>query len=379
MMNNMKSYKMMAGTFLMAVLLLLMLSGCGNGQPTSDQPSNSLPFVSGSTGEEESSTIEPPESNTDDTDDTGFYSDMQFLLISHAQISYDSTLQTGNDTPENYFDIASPYESYSYYEDGSPLLHEVYYVEGGQYMERWEQDENGNITMFDGRNGNNRVVYIYDEDNHLIQEWGHDMNYRPDSVIIYDDYDEHGNYGSTVSIVPWGGSIVKEGGTWYDLDSLDYNEVRSTTHHYYTYEYDEAGRLTSIVRFNHDGSDRDTYTYEYDSQGNLIYEKNFYGDIYIREYHSNGAIALFQEKLGDSLLEEIVYDSHGNPISKYVGKYNETGGIITTYENEYDKSGNLVRRFTYDEEGNCKYYDIWRYIDMQSYLDNYNDYLVGLD
>lgn len=379
-MIDMKNFKRVFGTFLMAVLLLLMLSGCGNERLPSEQPRNSLPPMSGLTGEEESPTIESPESNTDDTDDTGLYSDRQFLLISHAQISCDSTLQTGYDTPENYFDIASPYESFAYYEDGSPLLHEVYYVTGGQYIERWEQDENGNVTMFDGGDGDTRIVNIYDEDNHLIQRWGH-WNYRPHSVTIYDGYDEHGNYGSKVEIRSAGGSIIKEGSTWYDLDSLNYNEVWSTTQYYYTHEYDETGRLISTTETHYDGlrNRTRTYKYEYDSHGNLIYEKNYSGDIYIREYHSNGAIALFQEKLGDSLLEEIVYDSHGNPISKFVGKYNETGGTITTYENEYDKNGNLVRRFTYDEEGNCKYYDIWRYIDMQSYLDNYNDYLVGLD
>lgn len=354
------------------LILLLMLCGCGNS--VSSPPSTNTSIAN---SDYESNAAQSSENSEKSDINTGTYSDTQFLLVAHATISYDPTLIKKNDIPGDYWDIASPYENYTYYNDGTPLVHQIAYT-GTFYEERWLKDENGNVTEFDGITGDDRIVYMYDNDNRLIQEWQH-KNYWPSSVTMYSDYDEHGNYGIIEKITSWGGSLYKQGDPWYDLDYIDYDEVRSTTHYYYTYEYDETERLTSVVRTNHDGSGRSTYIYEYDSQGNLIYEKNYSGDIYLREYHSNGAIALFQEMLGDSLLEEVAYDSHGNPISKFVGRYNETGGTTTTYENEYDENGNLVRRFTYDEEGNCKYYDIWQYVDIQSYLDNYDDYMAFND
>lgn len=171
-----------------------------------------------------------------------------------------------------------------------------------------------------------------------------------------------------------GGSIFKQGDPWYDLDYIDYEEVRSTTYHYYTHEYDEMGRLISTTETRYDGSNKRTHTYEYDSKGNLIYEYNS-GVEYIREYHSNGEIALLQVRWGDQLKEEIVYDTHGNPISKF-SELDYTG-TNTTYKNEYDKYGNLVRQYTYNEEGECKYYDIWQYIDKESYLKDIGTFLLS--
>lgn len=365
----MKNFKRATVIFINMILVLMMLSGCSNRQAASNQPNSSSSPTNASTDSEEQSSIsvdstpdlglsdDPAEKTTDET-----YSNRNFFLISHATVSDNSVFNPRNDTPEDYFDVASPYESYSYYEDGSPLLHKVFYKEGGYYEERWEQDENGNVIMYEGRTGNDQIAYMYDDDNHLIQEWEH-RNYWPSSVTIYGDYDKHGNYGSTEKITSWGGSLFKQGDPWYNLDYIDYEEVQSTTHYYYAHEYDEAGRLTSVVRTNHDGSKRSIHTYEYDSQGNLIYEYDS-GDVYLREYHSNGEIALLQVKWRDQLKEEIVYDTHGNPISKF-SELDYTG-TITTYENEYDINGNLVRRFTYDEEGNCKSYDIWRYGDEET-------------
>lgn len=344
------------------ILIFLMLCGCGNSiaSPSSTNGntinSNNSSIVQSSeedSGEEDGINAEP-------------YSDMQFFVIDHARISYDPKLIEKNDRPGDYFEIASPYESYSYYEDGSPLLHEVFYKEGGYYEERWVQDEHGNVTMFDGRTGNDQITYVYDDNNHLIQEWEH-RNYWPSSVTIYGDYDEHGNYGSTKKITAWGRSIFKQGDPWYDLDYIDYGEVRSITRHFYTHEYDEIGRLISTTETRYDGSNERTHTYEYDSEGNLIYEYDS-GYEYIREYHSNGEISLFQKKSRGELEEETVYDSHGNPIK------NMDDGILTTYENEYDKYGNLVRQYTYNEEGECKYYDIWQYIDKETYLKDINTY-----
>lgn len=346
------------------VLIFLMLCGCGASLSSTDTKT----MNSGNNNIVQSSEEDLRE---EDNINTESYSDTQFFVIDHAKISYDSTLIKKDDRPGDYFEIASPYESYSYYEDGSPLLHEVFYKEGGYYEERWEQDENGNVTMFDGRTGDDQIVYIYDDNNHLIQEWCH-SNYWPSSVTIYGDYDEYGNYGSTEEITSWGGSIFKQGDPWYDLDYIDYEEVRSTTYHYYTHEYDEIGRLISTTETRYDGSDKKTHTYEYDSQGNLVHEY-VSGQEYIREYHSNGEIALLQVKWGDQLKEEIVYDNHGNPISKF-SELDYTG-TNTTYKNEYDLNGNLVRQFTYDEKGNCKYYDIWQYVDEQTYIENYSDYL----
>ena len=389
----MRKAKSITAIFMAVILSLLTLSSCGNKQSASNQPNSSSSPTNVSASDEEQSSMsmesttsaDLPEGLTNELTGTALsdddskkndievYSDKNFFLISHATVSNNSVVNPGNDTPEDYFDVASPYESFSYYEDGSPLSHEVHYVEGGYYEERWERDENGNVTRFDGHTGNSQVVYIYDEDNHLIQEWGHDVNYRPDSVTIYDDYDEHGNYGSTKKITSWGGgSLFKQGDPWYNLDYIDYEDLPSTTHHYYKHEYDEMGRLISTTETRYDGSGRRTHTYEYDSQGNLVYEYDS-GDEYIREYHGNGEIALLQVKWRDQLKEEIVYDTHGNPISKFSEL--DYAGTITTYENEYDINGNLVRRFTYDEEGNCKCYDIWRYIDEQSYIENYIDYI----
>jgi len=361
------------------VMILVTLSGCERKQASINQSENAL--SQNSVAEEESNdknegSMNQSQSQNDfETDDTEVFSKKEFLLIAHATVSYSSyssTLSSENDKPADYFDIASPYETYSYYEDSSPLLHEIHYdVEDLHYEERWEKDENGNISMFDGRTGDDQIAYMYDDNNHLIQEWRH-RNYWPSSVTIYSDYDEHGNYGSTEEITSWGGSLFKQGDPWYDLDYIDYGEVRSTTHHYYKHEYDEMGRLISTTETRYDGSGKRTHTYEYDSQGNLVYEYDS-GDEYIREYHSNGEIALLQVKWRDQLKEEIVYDTHGNPISKFSEL--DYAGTITTYENEYDINGNLVRRFTYDKEGNCKYYDIWQYVDKQSYIENYADYL----
>lgn len=351
------------------VLIVLALCGCGN-SVSSSSSTDSKTMNSGNS----SSIVQSSEEDSSEKEDIDVesYSDTQFFLIDHARISYDPALLLKNDRPGDYFDIGSPYESYTYYEDGSPLFHEVFYKEGGYYTERWEQDENGNVTMFDGRTGSDRVVYIYDENNRLIQEWGHNTNYKPSSVTIYDEYDEHGNYGYSCWISGMTQyNLIKEGGTWYDLDSIvDFPEYRFA--YYYSYEYDEAGRLTSVVRERYDGSGRSTHTYEYDSHGNLVYEYHS-GDVYIREYHGNGEIAFLQKKWRDEIREETVYDLHGNPVK------NINDGKLTTYENEYDKYGNLIRQYTYDEEGNCKYYDIWQYIDRESYLKDIDIYMDFID
>ena len=337
------------------VLIFLLLCGCGN----SVASSSSTDTKTMNSGNNIIAKSNIGDLSGEDDIDAEPYSDIQFFVIDHARISYDPSLIKKNDRPGDYFDIASPYENYEYYEDGDLLEHQVAY-QGNFYVEHWEKDENGNITEFDGRTGDDRIAYMYDDNNRLIQEWRH-RNYWPSSVTIYEDYDEHGNYGSTIKITSWGGSIFKQGDPWYDLDYIDYEEVKATTHRYYTHEYDEKGRLISTTEKRHDGRDEGTHTYEYDSRGNLVYEYDS-GDEYIREYHSNGEIALLQKKWRDELEEETVYDSHGNPIK------NIDDGKLSIYENEYDKYGNLVRQYTYNEEGECKYYDIWQYVDKESYL-----------
>ena len=239
------------------------------------------------------------------------------------------------------------------------LMHEVHYVEGGYYTEWWQEDERGNVTDYEGRSASDRIHYVYDEDNHVIQEWGHNDNSYPKSVTIYDDYDEHGNYRYSRWIANMGNySLIKDGGTWYDLDSIDSMPDHYSTY-YYNYEYDDAGRLLKVERANYDGSSKSTHLYEYDEKGNLIFEKDS-TYTYIREYYSNGIIAKQTKFFSSSkeVVEDISYDMHGNPIS-----FTNDNGTTTTYQNEYDEHGNLVRQFTFNSEGKCKTYDIWRYND----------------
>lgn len=343
------------------LVVLLFLSGCESTNPAQNGNTNATSNLE----------TNPPDEEKDDAPE--IINDKKFFLFDHATIPYGFVTDFQIDGPIDYYDFARPYDSYYYDKNGNLWLHGIHTTVGDKadYGEFWQRDDKGNIITFEGEYLRDNIYYVYDEDNNLIQEWGHNDIGLPVSVTIYEDYDEHGNYRRSKSISnTLSSSLMKNNSSWYDLSGIDdYPDYQAT--YTYNYEYDDEGRVISKEQLSYEYYGERVVkrcTYEYDEHGNLIYEK-ISGDTYIREYHSNGKIASLTKYSNQEVDEQITYDLQGNPVKKV-----ESSGKVTNYANEYDAYGNLVRQITSDETGKGLYCDVWSYVEEQEYFDNYAYY-----
>ena len=162
----------------------------------------------------------------------------------------------------------------------------------------------------------------------------------------------------------------------------------------YTYEYNDANKVTKCIVTDKDGNIENVITYEYDDKQNLLREEKKDGkderlNMYVYEYDETGKLVKYQEYLTENTPYKIVeYDGNGNitkeetylSADSYMAnqyKYDDKNREIeckftsttskgesvytTTYDDEkhqatkvfnYSDGRTALERYTYDEAGN---------------------------
>lgn len=123
-----------------------------------------------------------------------------------------------------------------------------------------------------------------------------------------------------------------------------------------TYQYDQAGRLTTKTLYN--GSDAYTFTYAYDSFGRIVQQcyPNKYSVYY--DYDEQCNVARIRDNHDHVLFKNPQYDAHGRIISYEFGDdlhyerlYNDYGRVIDLV---YKKGTNTIlygEKYTFDSTG----------------------------
>ncbi len=292
----------------------------------------------------------------------------QYYPLTYCKVNIEDAKNIGKDKPIDYADTALIYETY--YGDSAGRLAEV--VSGGSSKtdenKVWLYDDKGNLIFYDENRwvydsieNQKRCNYEYDEKNNLIKEEQYNKKMGLESVILYLDYDENGNYTRREVIHSWDWDGLTYNGKTYS----DYDEWAK---YYYQHKYNDNGEKIATIesrKYLYGKWKQNEYYYEYDQYGNLIREKSPFVD-QRWQYDSEGNILQKEDaRLGTK--ETYTYDKNGNLLSYSYGTNDIT---IEKYKNKYDKHGNLVRRYTYiDDE--CKYYELWTYIPWEEWVDSF--------
>ncbi len=121
---------------------------------------------------------------------------------------------------------------------------------------------------------------------------------------------------------------------------------------YCEYEYDDKGDMTSLIRYDAEGSINIKSTFQYDENNVLRYRrdegKNVSTDTkytvdgeYV--YDVEGMLQKEISSYDDGTRIEMVYDKVGNVLS--YKRYNESGELRENVEYEYDSHGNITKEW----------------------------------
>ena len=210
-----------------------------------------------------------------------------------------------------------------------------------QYQTEYEYDSAGNQIRVlsyheDGTYSEYEFKYKYDDTGNLIE-----MISCEDGVIIGHEkyeYDEDGR-----------------------IKSLVYVGERSKN--VSVYQYDYYGNMTMEVIYSFYGEifNKNCFLYEYDKDGNLIKETHYRYDIFI-------GISEYMYDDSDNLIREVFYDTEGDSIWFRGYEYDKNGNIIeeTTLSHinkyEYDEQNNKTKEISYLADGSSmRYYSEFTY------------------
>lgn len=274
------------------------------------------------------------------------------------------------------------------YKDVEELLEHFYFVptegtfqsfstEGEEpllsYDHTFAYNEKGLLTQYD--RAGNTTVYVYDEQDRLLEERSTNAYYTHFTSYTYDG---HGN----VIKMSRGHSDKVE---YYEEYTYDEKGNRLTETHFskdpnaadlpfelpfrqelaYAYAYDEEGRVIRKERTCED--DKQVIEYRYDNTG-LLLEERFAqneGAAVVTTYVYDEAGRILRS-VSPKKEVNYTYDGHGN-LTRKESRTASVGGYdlsIDTYEYTYDESGNVIKQvvdlsgfksrvyeFVYDEDG----------------------------
>lgn len=159
-----------------------------------------------------------------------------------------------------------------------------------------------------------RKILEYNEKGFLISEKKYcQTEFGWDSEEVLIQYDENENYIG--EIINFNGSISE-----YKFEYTNYG---------YSEAYYENEKLTSLIKYDHNGNILYDYSAKYASDGNLISE--IIGE-YIENCYSE---TLYEKGQEGKLLSRICYDNDGVCLSEYNAEYRD-GKLVYETNNEYN-------------------------------------------
>lgn len=294
----MKNKKLILG---LALAACLAFTGCGNNASVTDEKSETtVASVSEEiTSSEETVSVEEVSPEDIEVEEETVLEEVP--EENKYRISSVTTISNG----EEYGTVPYEYDEqgrlikvgtmvYEYDENGNPTT--IYYYLDDACTQVWYKD-----------------LYEFDSENRKIKYTpiGYDMFTGKENVNDFETY-EYDDQGRLSKLIRYWGQIV-----------VDYGKPYSEQH----YQYDESGKLTELAYVNPttgESSSKDIY--EYDSFGNLIT---------VKTVEMDGTI--FREV-------KYTYDSEGRETSKTTSYYWDGVLEVDTIEtSEYDAEGRLVR------------------------------------
>lgn len=185
-------------------------------------------------------------------------------------------------------------------------------------LHTYAYDEVGNLVEENDDYRDYRYVYVYDENNKVV-EW---TRYRKDGTVHQHNTYQYDDKGNETMLVE------------------DYSEY----HFEYKSSYNDKGQLTEVV-CTRNGELFDTDTYVYDDQGRVL------------EFHDGGFSDYYYIYEGNTTRKQDV-ESNGNIHSEQVYTYDDNGKLI---KEEYFERGELSYYYEYKRDGNGKALEVCNY------------------
>ncbi|WP_055437542.1 hypothetical protein [Lacinutrix algicola] len=203
-------------------------------------------------------------------------------------------------------------ERYDVYDDNEKIIEYGQYDGEGNIYEitKIKKDESGNPikgTIFDSK-GNLKKYYATTIDNNgNVTEF---KNYNTDNELVYlqkNEYDTNGNVTSRIGGNPKSNKVFK-------------TEL----------EYNSKNEMIKKIKYNSDGTVKDTRNYKYDANGNEVESELF---------KSNGDYTKFIS----------TYDERNNILTQYWYDKDGTQKHWNNWEYNYDKQGNWITKKRYSK------------------------------
>jgi YD repeat-containing protein len=232
-------------------------------------------------------------------------------------------------------------------DDQSRLVTEVHYGENGKVSKEIRYNSNGQQEEIH--------EYAYDDKDRLLEH----RNAMPLDDVEEHEKTEHDDKGRVIREVKMYGDDEGESAV---------------------YEYDDAGRLKALKRYDEEGKCTEEEEMQYDAEGRMsmrIVKDHHAGKTTEIDfiYNSEGKLQEQVEKENGKTAVRTVfeYDAAGHDVS--VAQYNASGNLAQKVESEFDEEGRLIKRISrgfYTRIYNYRYDDSSRLTD-ETVMDENNN------